>query len=107
MVDILVKLWDGTTRPIPSNQRRHVELLLREEVSDRMASAALISYLEDRTGEYLRRVVRYDGETPDVLYLRDDTKKQRFRRQISRMLRRVRPEPFQEGSEQFRSAIFG
>ena len=36
-----------------------------------MSASDLITFLQNRAGEYLRGVIRYDQETTDVLYLRD------------------------------------
>lgn len=52
----------------------------------------LLSYLEDRAGSHYRGTVRYDGNSMDVLYLRDDIKQKRIRSDIEKMLDRLRPE---------------
>lgn len=57
-----------------------------------MAVADLLEFLENRADELLRGTARYDGDSTDVLYLRDDLKKQRMRSEIDRMLNRLRPE---------------
>ena len=57
-----------------------------------MASAVLIDFFEDRAGDMHRGTARYDGESTDVLYLRDDLREQRIQSEIDRMLNRVRSE---------------
>ena len=57
-----------------------------------MASSHLVEFLEKTAGEYHRGTVKYEGSESDVLYLRDDIRKQRMLSQIDRMLTRLRPE---------------
>lgn len=57
-----------------------------------MAGSDLIDFLEDRAGKMHRGTARYDDDSTDVLYLRDDLREQRMRSQIDRMLNRVRSE---------------
>lgn len=57
-----------------------------------MTGSDLVAYLQNRTGEYLRGVVRYNKNTTDLLFIRDDIKKQRLQSQIDRMLKRLQPE---------------
>lgn len=57
-----------------------------------MAGADLIDFLEDRAGSMHRGTARYDGDSTDVLYLRDDLREKRIRSEIDRMLNRVRSE---------------
>lgn len=60
--------------------------------AETMPTAELVEYLEDRAGEYLRGVARYRRDSTDVLYLREDIRRNRLRSQIDRMLKRVEPE---------------
>lgn len=57
-----------------------------------MAEERLIKYLEKKAGEYHRGTVRYDGDSTDVLYLREDLKQIRLTSEIDRILQRLRPE---------------
>ena len=57
-----------------------------------MAGEPLVEYLQDRVSEFLRGVVRYDAQSTDTLYLRDDMRDVRLQSQIDRMLDRLRPE---------------
>lgn len=57
-----------------------------------MASDDLIAFLEDCAGDMHRGTARYDGESTDVLFLRDDLKERRIRTEIDRILNRVRSE---------------
>lgn len=61
----------------------------------------LSDFLEERAGDLLRGICRYDGDTTDVLYLRDDVKKQRMRSEIDRILNRVRPESSSKEEQSF------
>lgn len=57
-----------------------------------MTVSDLTEFLQERADSLLRGIARYDGDSSDVLYLRDDVKKQRMRSEIDRVLSRVRPE---------------
>lgn len=57
-----------------------------------MTVSDLTGFLEKRAGELLRGIARYEGNSSDVLYLRDDVKRQRMRSEIDRILNRVRAE---------------
>ena len=57
-----------------------------------MGANALAEYVQQRTGDYFRGVVKYDEHTFDVVYLRDDVREERLRNQIDRMLDRLQPE---------------
>lgn len=57
-----------------------------------MSADSLLTYLERQANTYHRGTVRYDGNSTDTLYLRDDIKETRLSSQIDRMLRRLRPE---------------
>ena len=69
-----------------------------------MGVSDLHDFLEDRAGTLYRATVRYDGDSTDVLYLRDDVREDRMRSEIDRMLRRLRPE---SKSKETRSFPFG
>lgn len=58
----------------------------------------LLSYLRHRADHHLRGVVHYNGDETDILYLRDDIRRERMMSEIDRMLRRLRPdsEPSEE-----------
>ena len=49
-------------------------------------------FAKHRTGDYLLGVARYDKTTFDVVFLRDDVRKERIQSQIDRMLDRLQPE---------------
>lgn len=66
-----------------------------------MAARNLIKYLEQRAADYHRGTVRYDGDTIDILHLRDDVRKTRLTSQIDRMLRRLRPEASPKEEQSF------
>lgn len=57
-----------------------------------MTVSDLTEFLEKRAGELLRGIARYEADASDVLYLRDDVKRQRIRSEIDRILNRVRAE---------------
>lgn len=57
-----------------------------------MGLTALLSFLDEKVSEYHRGTVRYDGDSTDIAYLRDDIREQRMASQIDRMLTRLRPE---------------
>lgn len=57
-----------------------------------MATVELLRYLEDQAGEHLRGIARYERDSIDVPYLRDDLREVRMHSQVDRMLRRLRPE---------------
>ena len=57
-----------------------------------MGVRRLTDYAQQRVGEYLRGIVSYDGDSSDVVYLRDDVREQRIQSEIDRMLKRLRPE---------------
>lgn len=52
----------------------------------------LLSYLDEKVDEDHRRTVRYDRNTTDIAYLREDIREERLDSQIDRMLKRLRPE---------------
>lgn len=66
-----------------------------------MAVPDLQEYLEDRAGSYLGGIVRYNGNSTDVLYLRDDIREKRIQSEIDRILNRVRPESSSKGEQSF------
>lgn len=66
-----------------------------------MANPDLIAFLEDRAGDMHRGTARYDGESPDVLYLRDDLREQQIQSEIDRVLNRVRPEATSKEEQSF------
>lgn len=57
-----------------------------------MSENELVDYLENRAAEYHRGTVHYDGDSTDVLHLRDDLKEKWIMSEIDRMLTRLRPE---------------
>ena len=57
-----------------------------------MGTSHLVSFLQEQAGEYLRGVLKYDRETTDVLYLREDIRRKRIQSQFDRIVRRVQPE---------------
>lgn len=57
-----------------------------------MAVSDLLDLLERRADRLHRGTARYDGDSTDVLYLRDDLKETRMRSEIDRMVNRVRSE---------------
>lgn len=57
-----------------------------------MGVSELTEFLNDRAGDLHRGSARYDGDSSEVLYLRDDIREQRMRSEIDRMLNRVLPE---------------
>ena len=57
-----------------------------------MGVRTLTDYARQRTGDYLRGIVSYDGDSSDVVYLRNDVREQRIQSEIDRMLTRLRPE---------------
>ena len=69
-----------------------------------MGSTDLVSYLQDRADDHLRGVLRYDENTTDVLYLREDLRGSRIQSQFDRIVRRVKPE---SAPEEERSFPFG
>lgn len=66
-----------------------------------MGVSDLQDFLEERAGSLYRGMVRYDGDTTDVLYLRDDVREERMRSEIDRMLRRLRPESKSKETQSF------
>lgn len=69
-----------------------------------MTVSDLTEFLENRAGSLLRGITRYDGNSTDVLYLRDDVRNQRMRSEIDRILNRVRSE---SSAKEERSFPFG
>lgn len=69
-----------------------------------MGTTELSRYLREKCGDYLRGIVRYDRDSTDTLYLRDDIREVRLQSQIDRMLHRLKPEA---GSKEERSFPFG
>ena len=57
-----------------------------------MGLGELLRYLEKQAGSNLRGVARYDYDSTDVPYLREDIREVRMLSQVDRMLRRLRPE---------------
>lgn len=57
-----------------------------------MGVRTLTDYARQRAGDYLRGIVSYDGDSNEVIYLRDDVREQRIQSEIDRMLERLRPE---------------
>ena len=66
-------------------------MLSRAQMSD-MGLQTLLSYLEEKVDTYHRGTIRYDGNSTDIAYLRDDLREQRMQSQVDRMLERLRPE---------------
>ena len=69
-----------------------------------MGFKTLLSYLEETASAYHRGTVSYDGNSSNILYLRDDIREERLQSQIDRMLRRLRPESSPEEEQSF---LFG
>lgn len=69
-----------------------LEFISVQEIDSSMTGSDLVEYLQDRTGDYLRGVVRYHRNANDVLYMREDIKEERLQSQIDRMLDRLEPE---------------
>lgn len=57
-----------------------------------MSTPELVSFLQQEAGDLLRGVVRYTGDSEDVLTLREDIQEYRLQSEIDRMLTRLRPE---------------
>ena len=57
-----------------------------------MSTTDLVTFLQERAGDYLRGVLKYDQESTDIQYLREDIRNQRIQSQFDRVVRRVRPE---------------
>lgn len=66
-----------------------------------MSVTDLVDYVDDRASDYHRGTVRYEGETTEILYLREDVREKRLQSQIDRMLRRLRPETAPKEEQSF------
>ena len=58
----------------------------------RDAARELVGFLQRRAGRALRGVVFYGPDEYEVLYLRDDVKRKRLRRDVDEMIGRLRSE---------------
>lgn len=66
-----------------------------------MTISQLQEYLKKRAGGPLCGIVRYDGNSTDVLFLRDDVRERRMQSEIYRILNRVRPEASAKEEQSF------